>query len=139
MDNLFELYKPIRDFQIPKRIIHCRPDVLASDVVKAMAEKNVGDAVITTETREVLGVVTERDLLIKALARNIDLSTIPISELMTNNPTTIDDSTPLNTLVDMMVRKKFRRMIVTDTENKLLCMVTLSDIVEIYHRITMDL
>ena len=136
MKDLEELNRPICEFNIPKRIIHCRADVLASDVVQAMAQKNVGDAIITTEDRDVLGVVTERDLMIKALARNVDLSMIPISELMTSNPTTIKDTTSFKDLVEMMVSKKFRRMIVTDSQDKLLCVVTLSDIVEIYHRIT---
>lgn len=134
MKKLDDLRKPIGEFSIPKRIIHCRPEVIAQDVVEAMAEKNAGAAIITNEERDVLGIVTERDFLNKALAQKLDLSNTPISALMTGNPTTIKASTPLMEMVKIMLLGKFRRMIVTDDNNKLQFVVSLGDIVEIFFR-----
>ncbi|MCL0050085.1 CBS domain-containing protein [Thermodesulfovibrionales bacterium] len=61
------------------------------DVIRTMAEKNIG-CVIVKENGDILGIFTERDILM-CHAKGISLNNEIVKDVMTKNPLTFDEAT----------------------------------------------
>jgi CBS domain-containing protein len=122
--------KTVKELNFPKRIIHCRPNTPIADVMAGMVEKDIG-AVVITEDRKPVGIVTERDYLTKLSGKDVDLSG-PISDIMTDHPTTVGEDENIMNVVKNMRLGNFRRMIVVDAEGKLVCVISIRDIMEFF-------
>ena len=72
-----------------------RSDATAYDAARAMFANHVG-AVLVVEDGELTGIVTDRDLALRAGPR-LALSRLPVREVMTPHPITIE---PTNTFVE---------------------------------------
>jgi CBS domain-containing protein len=64
------------------------PDASVVDAAKAMAQDDIG-AVLVTEQGRVTGIVTDRDIAVRAVAAGKDPSSTRVSEVFTSNPTTL--------------------------------------------------
>ena len=94
---------------------------------KIMALKNIGSIIVSVD-EELLGILTEKDFLKKIVAKGLDPSKILVKEVMT---TKIKTATPDQTIFeafDIMKKGKFRRLPIVDDNNKLLGIVTESDV-----------
>lgn len=131
MANVADFRKPLGDFKIPKRIIHCRPDTPCVDVLEAMKLKDLGAVVVTSEERDVLGIVTERDFMNKVVGIAFDLEKSTVDQIMTANPTTVKISDSLIDVIKIMQLGNFRRMIVTEDNGKLAYVISYGDIIAI--------
>jgi CBS domain-containing protein len=100
------------------------------EAVRQMAERHIGAALVVKreapggETLE--GIFTERDLLNRVVARNLDIDRTTLAEVMTRNPATIrSDSTALAAL-RRMHDGGFRHLPVVDG-SRLVAIVSLRD------------
>jgi CBS domain-containing protein len=64
------------------------PDASVVDAAKAMAQDDIG-AVLVIEQGRVTGIVTDRDIAVRAVAAGKDPSSTRVSEVFTSNPTTL--------------------------------------------------
>jgi CBS domain-containing protein len=71
----------------------CGPSDTVLDAAKAMSEGDFG-AVVVTEEGGVRGILTDRDIVVRAVAEGKDPATTEIHEAFTTEPTTLspDDS-----------------------------------------------
>lgn len=77
------------------------------------------------------GIITDRDLVIEVMALDIDPKTLDIKDIISNKPVTIlENETLLNTL-EVMQKKKVRRILVVDDEGQLLGLLTADDAIEL--------
>lgn len=53
--------------------------------IDVMAERNIGSVIIIDSDSKVNGIVTERDLLRRVLAKNLDPKSTPLSAIMTSD------------------------------------------------------
>ena len=95
---------------------------------KLMVENERGSVVVTRKG-ETVGLLTERDILRRVVSKSLDPGTTKVREVMTSSPVTIDEDKPLREAVDLMNRKKVRRMLVTE-KGKIVGIFTLRDIVK---------
>lgn len=83
------------------------PDATISDLLDTLAEHNVGALVVSTDGTDVLGIVSERDIVRKLRGIN-DARTVPVSQIMTTDLQVCapDDSfeSLLSTMTDHRVR-----------------------------------
>ena len=84
-------------------------DNAVGDASKVMAEKGSGYAIVLRAGKPV-GIVTERDLVWKVMAKEINPSKIKISEVMTTPLTTIDPDADLGMAVEIMKKHQIRRL-----------------------------
>ncbi len=98
------------------------------DAAASMVKGNRG-SVTVTRSGERVGIVTERDLLRKVLAKGLDPRSTKVKEVMTIPPVTIDKGRPLREAVDLMNRKGIRRMLVTEN-GKIVGIFTFRDIMK---------
>ena len=80
---------------------------------KLMVERGIGSLVVTGKGQPV-GIITERDLLKKVVAVSRNSESTKVGEVMTSNPVTIDLGRSLGEALELMNRRKVRRMLVTE-------------------------
>jgi len=105
------------------------PDTPIADVARKMKELNVGiiPVVSDTENRRLHGVVTDRDLAIRALAEGKGGDT-QVSECMTTDVSTVNKNDSINSVLQTMRAEQVRRVPVTDREGRLVGIIAQADL-----------
>lgn len=106
------------------------PSESVLDVARRMEENNVG-CVVVMDAHQVVGIVTDRDIVTRAVAKELDPPDTPISVVMTRDVHTVDESTPIEQAVGTMGRAGTRRLVVTGPESKLVGLLSVDDVVQL--------
>src|ERR1700722_5983361 len=96
-----------------RNLITIEEDALVISAVKLMVDRSIGSVVVVRDKRPI-GIVTERDLVRRILAAGRSSESTKVSEIMTSNPIVIEQDRPLSEAIDLMSRKKIRRLLVTN-------------------------
>lgn len=102
------------------------------DAAKLMRKQHVGALVVTDEGLErdrPLGIVTDRDIVIKAIADGLPVQTA-VGEIMTQALATVLRTDTLTQALDLMRTRGVRRLAVAEANGELAGIVSLDDIVE---------
>ena len=97
------------------------------EAARLMVENNRG-SVLATRSGVPIGILTERDILKKVVAKSLNVASTKVMDVMTSPPTTIEASKSLREAIDLMVRKGLRRMLVTEN-GRIVGIFTLRDII----------
>ena len=108
-------------------LIKIDEDKSVYDAAKMIVDNNRGSVVVTRGSESV-GILTERDVMKKVVAKSLDPKSIKVKNVMTSPPVTIDKDRPLREAIELMNRKKVRRMLVTEN-GKIIGIFTLRDII----------
>ncbi len=95
-----------------------------------MTEAGVGFLPICDANQHVVGVVTDRDLVTRALAKKLDASTTSAAMVMTTPALTCLESTDVRDAEQLMIEERRGRLAVIDSGGKLVGILSLSDLVE---------
>jgi CBS domain-containing protein len=96
------------------------------ELAQAMVDRNIG-AVPVLREGELVGIFSERDLMRRVVAANLDPSTTLVGDVMTEDPLTVRPDEDLETCMVLMRRHGFRHLPIC--EGKLLKgLVSLRDI-----------
>ena len=101
-------------------------DRTVTSAARLMEAENVGD-VIVTERNAIRGVVTDRDITVRAVARGLDPKETPLSEICSDDPVTVDSSMSLKKAAEMMREHSIRRLPVVEA-GALVGIVSLGDV-----------
>lgn len=85
------------------------PGATVLDAARAMREGDVG-AVLVAETGRVRGIVTDRDLVVRAIADGRDPASTPIGDLCTENPVTVTPDQSEQEVIALMRDRNIRRV-----------------------------
>jgi glycosyltransferase involved in cell wall biosynthesis/CBS domain-containing protein len=88
------------------------PQGLASMVMDLMTRRNVG-LVVVLENNRPIGIVTEKDMLQRALKPGKNLELIPVKDIMSKPPVTIEAERTIRDALEMLHTHNIRRLIVT--------------------------
>ena len=112
----------------PKPVTFKKSDSI-SDAAKVMTEKNYGSVVIVDNDNKVIGICTERDILIKVVNNNLDPSKTRIEKIMTPNPRVGREDDDVLDWLRTMSNDRFRRLPVVDEEGRIKVIFTQGDFV----------
>ena len=115
----------VRD-AMTKKPIFVTPNFTVLQSVKKMLKEKVGSLVVKYD-HKLIGIITEKDIVKKAVAKELDPSKILVSEIMTKELVTIAPEKDLYEATIKMNKGKVRRMPVMDN-NKFLGLLTMNDI-----------
>lgn len=99
------------------------------DAVARMSEKNYGAVVIVDNAQQVLGMVTERDIMRRVVNAGVNPDTTPVSEIMTSDVRVAKEDDDLLEWMRMMSNERFRRLPVIDEKGQLVSIMTQGDFV----------
>jgi len=104
------------------------PDESVAVVAQRMHQRAVGTLVVVNEESQVVGILTDRDLVSRILARGRNPLETTVREVMTMAPKCVFEETPIQTALLTMRTGRFRRLPVIDSANTLLGLLTLDDV-----------
>ena len=97
---------------VKRKAVIVKPDDTIERVARTLSRHKVGSAVVVDDD-EIVGVITDRDILDKVVAKGRDPKTVKVREVMTKNPITIEDDYDIGDAIDKMMEKGIRRLLVT--------------------------
>lgn len=103
-----------------------RPNANVQKAAEMMRDQDVGSIPIVDEIGSLVGIVTDRDIVLKVIAEGNDSST-KIEDVMSRNPESAPPDTPLDQAIRLMSHRQIRRLPVVEY-GKLIGMVSLADI-----------
>ena len=106
--------RPVRDVMQRRKLLKAAPEVLVDRAAKLMAAKNVG-AVLVVDDNRLVGIFTERDLLVRVVAQRLDAHATRLADVMTREPQTIDPDKPFGYALLVMREKGFRHLPVVES------------------------
>ena len=83
------------------------------DAAHAMRDADVG-GLLVLEGGELYGIVTDRDIVVRAVAEGLDPAVTVISELSSKNPTAIESDASVDDAVKLMREHALRRLPVVE-------------------------
>ena len=110
---------------------YCRPDDSVESVARRMRERDCG-VIPVCEGRKVVGVITDRDITCRAVARGSTPADVPVSEVMTSPVYCIHENHDIQDAVDLMEEQQVRRLPVLDEDGDLVGIVAPSDLAPLF-------
>ena len=104
-----------------------KPETTVSDVAKMMSQNHIGSVPICDENNCLCGIVTDRDILLRAVACDKDTCKTPISEIMTCNTFSCNCNSDVSEAQKIMAEKQVRRIPVVDN-GKVVGILTIGDL-----------
>lgn len=113
----------------------CTPDVICAtpgdtlwEAARKMRAHHVGCVVVVDPDGKPLGIVTDRDIVVEAVAAGIDPATLTVGEVMSRDPVTIEAGAELGWALKVMRDRGVRRLPVVDGSGRACGLVALDDI-----------
>lgn len=102
----------------------------AADAARVMTETGLGFLPICDGDQRVLGVVTDRDLVVKAMSRGADPAATPVTAIMSHPAVTCFIDGDLKVAEDLMAEQQKSRIVLTDADGRLAGVLSIADIAE---------
>jgi CBS domain-containing protein len=117
--------KQVRDAMTPS-VTSALPSQSLADAARAMKSGDVGSVPVLDGDR-LVGILTDRDIVVRAIAEGRDPQTVTVDEVLSREPVTVDADQNLDDALELMVRHKVRRLPVTEN-GRLVGMLAQADI-----------
>jgi CBS domain-containing protein len=91
----------------------CSRDTTLNEVAKLMVETDCGEIPVTDGSR-LVGVITDRDIVCRAVAKGKNPATATAGECMTEPAITVNEESTLEEVMTLMEEKQIRRVPVVD-------------------------
>lgn len=104
-----------------------RPRTGIKKIAKIMRTQDIG-ALPVVKGGRVVGMVTDRDLVVRALGNGGNPSKLKARDVMTIDIHSCQPNQPLEDAIQLMENKRIRRLPVVDDDNRLVGMLSMSDV-----------
>ena len=106
------------------------PDTSLADAARKMRDLDVGiiPVVESDSSKRLRGVLTDRDIAIRAVADGKDANTTRVMEVMTTQVETCNKNDSLRDVLSVMEREQVRRVPITDREGRLVGIIAQADV-----------
>jgi CBS domain-containing protein len=103
------------------------PDDDVTSAAVKMAEKDIGFIPVCDGER-LVGVLTDRDVTVRAIARGLDPKSTPVRDVMTPQVTWCFEDEDIERTAQLMKDQHLRRILVVDRNKRLVGVVALGDL-----------
>ena len=110
-----------------KDVISLSVDDTAEHAAELMKQYDIGSIPVNTEDRGIIGIVTDRDIILRCVAEGKDIKTQKVRSIMTSNPVACDQDIDVDDATRIMSERQIRRLPIT-ANNKLVGMLSLGDL-----------
>ena len=105
------------------------PDVSVADLIRSLCEHGVGAVLVVDDSDEIVGIVSERDV-VRALGANAPALSEIVSSIMTREVVTATDAAEVADLMQLMTKRRIRHVPILSEANDLVGMVSIGDVVK---------
>jgi CBS domain-containing protein len=104
----------------------CEPSATVVEAAKLMAQEDVGPIPVVEDGR-LVGIVTDRDIVVKGVAKGGDLSSTTVGDIASRDLVTIAPDGEMSEALDLMAENQVRRLPVVEGD-RLVGIVAQADI-----------
>jgi len=116
----------VRDFMTPNPVAVSEKDSIR-EVAKIMAKIDTG-VVPVVDGKKVIGMITDRDIVVRLVAEGKDPSSSSVKDAMSKNVRAVNEDATVSEALLMMSNAQIRRVPVVNTNNELVGIVSIGDI-----------
>jgi len=121
--------KDRHEFKTKADVLTFGPEIMVSEAVAVMSERNYGAAVIVSPDRKPLGIVTERDFMRRLLNKRLNPDETPLSQIMTTDLKVAKAEDDLLDWLRLMSNERFRHLPVVNDEGVVISIMSQGDFV----------
>lgn len=103
------------------------------EAAEVMCRMRVGSLPVFRDG-EPVGIVTDRDITVRAVACGCDCSQLPVEKVMSDHLCTLPETTSIEDAAEEMEQRQIRRVLVSGDQNSIVGIVSLGDIVAKSHQ-----
>ena len=93
-----------------RHVVSVGPQATVHEAACIMTSANCGSVVVVEPGGPLLGILTERDLMTRVLAKGLDPARTPVSGVMTRHPQCVGPETKVADAVLIMIERGFRHL-----------------------------
>ena len=112
--------------KMTKNVASVRPDTTVTQTAQLMQKHNVG-SIPVVDQENLVGIVTDRDIVVRNIAHGTDPSTTPVSSVMTTQIISATPDADVDEVTAKMAMNQIRRVPVIDN-NKLVGILAIGDV-----------
>ena len=101
-------------------VCYVKPDCKVYDVARIMNENHVGCIPVCDDNKCVVGLITDRDIVLRTVACNKNYKETPVSEVMTKNVCTCGCKEDICQVEKTMSQNQIRRVPVVNEQNQMI-------------------
>lgn len=116
----------IRDVMTPNPECVSEKDSLR-DVARIMKDQDTG-VVPVVDGKRIIGLITDRDIVVRGLAEGKNLENVSVNEIMTKSVRSVREDASVTEVLEMMGNAEIRRVPVVNSNDELVGIVSLGDI-----------
>ena len=121
------ILRPIADVCHPQKLITLPPDARIAEATQLMQTHRIG-AVLVVEQEKLVGIVTERDVVMKVCDSKLDPEQGTVQEIMTAGPECLMPEDQLAYLLNTMHVGGFRHVPIVDAEGRPTHLISVRDV-----------
>jgi CBS domain-containing protein len=107
----------------------CNPQHTTSEAAELMQREDVGLVPVTTQDGgKLIGVITDRDIVLKVVAEGRDPRSTGVTEVMSTDLTTCLPQESVETVMELMASRQLRRIPIVDPDGSLVGIVAQADV-----------
>ncbi|WP_341718281.1 CBS domain-containing protein [Micromonospora sp. FIMYZ51] len=110
-----------------RQVIYLPAETTLDEAAKVMKEADIGDVVVT-DGANLAGILTDRDIVVRAVAENSNAASTTIGSITTREVVMIEQFCTAAEAAALMRERGIRRILVCDNERKLVGIVSLGDL-----------
>lgn len=106
-------------------------DASLNEAITLMQNNKIG-SVVCTKNKKVVGILTERDILMKVLGKYGDYKKVSVAEIMTKNPICLREIDSIIYAMNNMHIGRFRHIPIVDSSGGPISMISVKDVVNYF-------
>jgi CBS domain-containing protein len=114
-------------------VISCNPDCSALHAARLMRQHHVGDVVVVENAEtdpSPIGVVTDRDIVVEVLGRELDPARVTLRQIMRTPAVIANTGEDVSVAIERMKAHGVRRVPVVDQSSRLAGVLSLDDLLQ---------
>lgn len=108
-------------------VAYVNPDCSVEDCAKLMCNNHIGCVPVCNTEKQIVGLITDRDIILRTVGCGKDIKNIPVSDIMTCKVCCCEADVDISEAEKIMSENQIRRLPVVDN-NKVIGIITLGDL-----------
>jgi|SRR6185436_833591 len=117
----------VRDVMTPNPVTVTEQDEVRK-AARIMKEKDTGVVPVVDDGRKVIGLVTDRDIVVRCIAEGHDVGDCRVNSVMTKSVRSVREDAPVDEVLSLMSDAEVRRVPVVNGNDELVGIVSMGDI-----------
>ena len=110
-----------------KHVVRVPPQATIREAACVMTRANCGSVLVMEPPDILLGILTERDLMTRVLAKSVNPETTIVKDVMTPKPICVPPEMPVSEAIVIMIERGFRHLPVVTAQQRILGVFSVRD------------